>query len=275
MPSEGATTEPPIQHPLLCPDEPPPFRILNSESDAPILLVCDHASRRFPAALGSMGLDPVAQNCHLAWDIGAEAVTESVAKSLQVTAVLAGYSRLVVDCNRNLMDPSAFLEFGDGVIIAGNRRIGQEEKARRAEEIYWPYHRALDEEIARLSGVGEKPLMVAIHSFSPVLDGVSRPWEIGVLWDTDRPTAKTFIAGFRAAGFVVGDNEPYSGKAPADFTIDHHAEGANLPHVGLEIRHDLISQPEGAARLATVLTDIVAGCAKAFSNRGDRQPTNV
>lgn len=275
MPSEGTTTESPLQQPLLAPDEPSPFRILNSEASAAILLVCDHASRRFPKALGSMGLDPVAQICHLAWDIGAGAVTEAVAESLQVTAVLAGYSRLVVDCNRNLMDPSAFLEFGDGVIVPGNRRIGQNEKRRRAEEIYWPYHRALDGQIGRLTDSGVKPLMVAIHSFTPVLDGVSRPWEIGVLWDTDRPTAKTFIAGFRAAGFAVGDNEPYSGKAPADFTIDHHAEGAELPHVGIEIRHDLISQADGVARLAAVLENIVAGCGDAISNRGGKQPKSA
>lgn len=258
MPSEGTTNKSPTQQRLLAADESPAFRILNPAATAPLLLVCDHASRQIPRALGSMGLDPVARICHLAWDIGAGPVTESLAASLEVTAVMASYSRLVVDCNRNLMDPSAFLEFGDGVVIAGNRRISQWEKDRRADELFWPYHRAVDGEIARLSAVGDKPLMVAIHSFSPVVDGVPRPWEIGVLWDADRPTAEIFIDGFREAGFFVGDNEPYSGKAPADFTIDHHAEEAGLPHVGIEIRHDLIGQPEGVARLAAVLAKILS-----------------
>lgn len=267
MPSEGATKEPTTRQPLLGPGEPPAFQILNPAAAAPLLLVCDHASRVIPQALGSMGLDPVARICHLAWDIGAGPVTETLAASLNVTAVMANYSRLVVDCNRNLMDPSAFLEFGDGIVIEGNRRISQQEKNQRADELFWPYHRAIDGEIARISALGEKPLMVAIHSFAPVVDAVSRPWEIGVLWDADRPTAEFFIDGFREAGFFVGDNEPYSGKAPADFTIDQHAEEAGLPHVGIEIRHDLIGQPEGVARLAAVLETILSDLA-AIKNDG-------
>lgn len=257
MPTEGAPLKPPISRSLLQVDEPQPFQVRNPTAETPVLLVCDHASRLIPQSLGSLGLDPGALICHLAWDIGAGAVTEQLAESLGVTAVLAGYSRLVIDCNRNLMDPGAFLEFGDGVVVSGNRGLSQNDKDRRAQEIYWPYHRALDAEIARLSAAIRKPLLVAIHSFTPVFNGESRPWEIGVLWDTDRPTALTFIEGFRAAGFLVGDNEPYSGKAPADFTIDHHAEGQELPHVGIEIRHDLISQPAGVAALEAVLRQII------------------
>jgi hypothetical protein len=108
---------------LLADDEPLPFVVMNGESTLPILLICDHASRRFPAALGTMGLDPVARRCHLALDIGAGALTERLANSLSATAVLCEYSRLVVDCNRQLMDPSAFLEFGDGVVVPGNRNL--------------------------------------------------------------------------------------------------------------------------------------------------------
>ena len=61
---------------------------------------------------------------------------------------------------------------------------------------------------------------------------------MGVLWDQDRVTAKIFVHDLREAGYLVGDNEPYSGKAPQDFTIDHHAERGNLPHVGIEIRQE-------------------------------------
>lgn len=256
MPTEGSTSSNSDKD-LLRADEPLPFTILNPDSTRPVLLVCDHASRRFPAAVGDLGLDAAAMECHLAWDIGAGAVTEWVARELDVTAVLAGYSRLVVDCNRNLMDPSAFLEFGDGIVIPGNRGLTQAEKDRRASELYWPYHYAIDVEVRRLSGVQYPPVIIAIHSFTPVLDGIRRDCEIGVLWDADRRTAEIFIQGFDDAGFVVGDNEPYSGKAPMDFTIDHHAEAANLPHVGLEIRHDLIRDRQGVSRIASVLAEIV------------------
>jgi len=242
---------------LLAADEPVPFAVLNAAATLPMLLVCDHASRRFPAALENMGLDPVARRCHLAWDIGAGALTEHLAASLGTTAVLAQYSRLVVDCNRDLFDPGAFLEFGDGIVIHGNRNLQQAQKDQRASEIYWPYHYAIDVELKRLAAFDDTAAFFAIHSFTPVLNGVSREVEIGILWDADRDTAEILIDGFRRAGFKVGDNEPYSGKAPQDFTIDHHAEDAGLPHVGIEIRQDLIDDQAGVVAMGEVLHDII------------------
>lgn len=256
MPTEGSTSEHDTDD-LLGADEPLPFKVLNPDATRPVLLVCDHASRRFPEGVGDLGLDPAALRCHLAWDIGAGAVTERLAGSLGACAVMAEYSRLVVDCNRHLMDPSAFLEFGDGVIVQGNRALPQAEKDRRAREIYWPYHYAIDVELRRLSEIDYPPVVFAIHSFTPVMNGVSRKWEIGVLWDADRPTAEIVIDGFRQHGYTVGDNEPYSGKAPMDFTIDHHAESAGLPHVGIEVRQDLIDHDEGVERIAAILDEIV------------------
>ena len=257
MPTDGTDNNNAAQR-LLADDDPVPFIIMNGKSVSSILLVCDHASRRFPAALGTMGLDPVALRCHLALDIGAAALTERLANTLSVTAVLCQYSRLVVDCNRQLMDRSAFLEFGDGVIVAGNRNLHPEEKKARADEIYWPYHNAIASQVERLQAAGRPPIFVAVHSFTPVLNGESRPWEIGVLWDTDRITAEIFVHDLREAGFHVGDNEPYSGKSPQDFTLDHHAELIGLPHVGIEIRQDLIDDDEGVQKICKVLQRVIA-----------------
>jgi len=253
---------------LLGPDEPVSFNVLNPDLTAPMLLVCDHASCRFPYSLGTLGLDSPARRCHLAWDIGAAALTASLSESLGVTAVLAQYSRLIVDCNRNLYDPGAFLEFGDGVVIHGNRSLNAEQKDRRATEIYWPYHEAIAAELKRLDASDESTSFCAIHSFTPVLNGVPREVEIGILWDTDRPTAKFMIDGFRDAGFKVGDNEPYSGKGPQDFTIDHHAEEAGLAHVGIEIRQDLIADDAAVQRMAAVLGKILSSMPK----RSERDP---
>ncbi len=247
---------------LLSADEPGPFKTLNPLDEQPILLVCDHASRRFPKSLGDMGLDPFARRCHLAVDIGAGALTESLAASLGVTAVLAQYSRLVMDCNRELLDPGAFLEFGDGVVVPGNRNLHQSDKDLRAEVLYWPYHKAIDQQVQRLRNIGPGPAFIAIHSFTPVMNGESRPWQMGVLWDTDTRLKEIFLEGFSAAGYHVGDNEPYSGKAPQDFTIDHHAEAIGLPHVGIEIRQDLIDDAAGVAEVAALMHQIIASIPK-------------
>jgi predicted N-formylglutamate amidohydrolase len=267
MPTEGTDKIP--TEPLLAGDEPQPFVIRNPEATAPILLICDHASRRFPAVLGSMGLDPVARRCHLALDIGAGALTEKLAESLGVTAVLCEYSRLIVDCNRQLMDPGAFLEFGDGAVIPGNRNLHQGEKDVRADEIYWPYHNAIEAQIERLRQQDVEPVFIAIHSFTPVMNGESRTWEMGVLWDQDRLTAEIFVHDLREAGYLVGDNEPYSGKAPQDFTIDHHAERIGLPHVGIEIRQDLIHHDDGVQVIAGIMHKIIASLPARL------KPTNI
>jgi predicted N-formylglutamate amidohydrolase len=242
---------------LLTTEEPGPFKVLNPLSEIPILLVCDHASCRFPLALGDMGLDPFARRCHLAVDIGAGPLTEKLAASLGVTAVLAQYSRLVVDCNRQLMDPSAFLEFGDGTVIPGNRNLHQADKQLRADVLYWPYHGAVDSQVKRLQQLGTPPAFIAVHSFTPVMNGEPRHWEMGVLWDTDTRLRDIFLEGFTAAGYLVGDNEPYSGKAPQDFTIDHHAEEIGLPHLGIEIRQDLIDDEAGVDQIAAVMRKII------------------
>jgi predicted N-formylglutamate amidohydrolase len=255
---------------LLAPDEPGPFRVLNPLAELPVLLVCDHASHRFPKSLGDMGLDPFARRCHLAIDIGAGPLTEKLAASLKVTAVVQNYSRLIVDCNRQLMDPGAFLEYGDGIIVPGNRNLHQEDKDLRASALYWPYHVAIDEQIERLASVGPPPAFISIHSFTPVLNGESRAWQIGVLWDKDEQLREIFLEGFRAAGYYTGDNVPYSGKAPQDFTIDHHAEEIGLPHIGIEIRQDLVDDEEGIAEIAAVMHRIIASIPDRINTKDER-----
>ncbi|NNC77972.1 MAG: N-formylglutamate amidohydrolase, partial [Woeseiaceae bacterium] len=159
---------------LLAPDEPPPYFVMHPEAEQPILLVCDHASCRFPESLGDLGLDPFARRCHLAIDIGAGSLTEFLADALGVTAVVAQYSRLVVDCNRNLMDPGAFLAYGDGILVPGNNSLRQSDKDARATAIYWPYHGAIDEQLGRLAATGKAPAFISVHSFTPVLNGEAR-----------------------------------------------------------------------------------------------------
>jgi len=254
-PTSDKHTKVPVQ--LLSGDEPGPFQILNPLAEFPVLLVCDHASCRIPKSLGDMGLDPFARRCHLAVDIGAGPLTEKLATSLGITAVLAQYSRLVMDCNRQLMDPSAFLQFGDGILVPGNRNLHPIDKDLRAEALYWPYHEAVDKQVQRLRNLGPVPSFIAVHSFTPVMNGEVRPWEMGVLWDTDTRLRDIFLKDFTAAGYLVGDNEPYSGKAPQDFTIDHHAEEVGLPHLGIEIRQDLIDDDAGVEAIAKVMHEII------------------
>ena len=246
---------------LLTSGETAPFIVRNEASNHPVVLVCDHASDRFPRSLGSMGLDHATRQSHLAIDIGAEAITERLAEQLGVTAVICQYSRLIIDCNRDLMDFDVFLESSDGVVVRGNANLSEDDKDKRAKEIYWPYHHAIEAQIDRLKGQGVAPIFISIHSFAPVMDGKARPWEMGVLWDEDSVTAELFLRELSSAGYIVGDNEPYSGKGSRNFTIKHHAERNALRNASIEVRQDLVDDKEGIKLMANVLQKVIGSAA--------------
>lgn len=241
---------------LLAADEPAPFELAAGGPRHPALLVCDHAAARIPAALGTLGLAPAKLADHIALDIGAAALTKALVQRLQVPAVLTAYSRLVVDCNRRLIDPSAFPEWSDGVEVPGNAGLGHAERELRAETLYWPYHHAVRDQLAALESLAPAPVLIAIHSFTPMMDGAPRPWQVGILWDKDPRVPVPLMEQLRQVPDLhVGDNEPYSGKHPADFTVDHHAEAEGLPHVSIEVRQDLIITDEGVDRWAALLAE--------------------
>ena len=239
---------------VLGPDDPPPFDILQTQPSRPALLVCDHASNRVPAKFHNFGVSAEVMLTHCAIDIGAGEVTRLLSRSLGLPAVLAGYSRLVVDCNRRLDDPTAFPASIDGVEVPGNYNLTHADRQARADALYWAYHHAVRDQLGVLESMAKAPALIAIHSFVPIRGGQRRPWDIGVLWDKDPRMPRALIEGLRKIpDLVVGDNEPYSGKHIHDFTIDHHAEAEGLPHVSVEIRQDLIETQEGAEHLAEIL----------------------
>lgn len=230
--------------------------LFEAEAQFPLLLACDHASAHIPAELNNLGVAEARLNEHIAWDIGAGAVAKELGRLLRVPVVEACHSRLVVDCNRNLDDPSAFPAVSDGVSVPGNADLSAEERQARANAFYWPYHHGVRDQLRKLERMAAAPALIGVHSFTPHMDGFNRPWHLGALWDKDNRIAVPFIRHFEdCPDIVIGDNEPYSGRHPADFTLDHHAEAEGLPHLGLEIRQDLISNDEGVARWSVVIAD--------------------
>lgn len=244
---------------LLAVHEPAAFTLWRPAQARPLLLACDHASARIPASLGDLGVPPGHRLTHIAWDIGAGELSLQLARRLAAPAILAGYSRLVVDCNRPLDDAGAMPASSDGVEIPGNLGLDEAARSLRADALYWPYHRAIAAELAAAGGPGLSPVLIAIHSFTPVMHGKQRPWHVGVLWDHDPRLAVPLLAALREErDLVVGDNEPYSGREPPGFTIDHHAGQAGLAHVALEIRQDLLATPAGIAEWAGRLHRVLA-----------------
>lgn len=236
---------------LLAPDEPAPYELIERPAGRRVVFVCDHAGNRVPRALGTLGLAPEYLSDHIAIDIGAADVARRLAARFDASAVLGVYSRLVVDLNRDLDDVTAFPRISDGVRIPGNANLDRRAKSRRARSLFKPYHEAIGALIRARTDAELAPVFISIHSFTRRMNGLERPWHVGILWDKDPRLPLPLLAALRAEhSIVVGDNEPYSGRHPADFTVDHHAEAAGLAHVGIELRQDLLLGEDGRTEWA-------------------------
>jgi predicted N-formylglutamate amidohydrolase len=237
------------------------YEIVAGGAGTGLILLCDHASNALPPEYGSLGL-PAAQFArHIAYDIGARDLTLGLAARLGAPAVLSRFSRLLIDPNRGLDDPTLIMRISDGAAVPGNREVDEAERQRRIARFHVPYHRAVAGAIGAVRGQGITPLIVSIHSFTPVWRGWPRPWHVGILWDRDERIASAMIRGFAAqGGLVVGDNEPYHGALEGD-TLNTHGTVPGLPHALIEVRQDLIAAKTGVdewvERVARVLEPIM------------------
>lgn len=239
------------------------LEVIDGNYDAGMVLLADHAMSRLPPEYGSLGLDQAAFQRHIAYDIGIEGLTRSLAARLDVPAVLCGFSRLLIDPNRGEDDPTLVMRISDGATIAGNHPITPQEWHHRLETYHRPYHQAVDLTIAKTAQkCGKAPLVLSLHSYTPAWKGVARPWHAAVLWDTDHRAVTPLLDMLRAdADMLIGDNEPYDGALKND-TMYRHCMRSGIPHALLEVRQDLIGDDNGidawADRLAPIFSRLNA-----------------
>ncbi len=241
---DSGRAEPP---PRPGPEDAAPYEGFNPDGAAPLLLVCDHASRLLARRLGTLGLSDAELARHIAWDIGIAEVTRGLARRLDAPAVLSRFSRLAIDPNRALDDPTLIPQISDGVVIPGNQGLSPGDIQARIEAFHRPYHGAIERGLDALVARGPAPAVVSMHSFTPVMKGVERPWQIGILWDADPRLSRPLMARLRAQGVTVGDNQPYTARDGHGYTLFEHAAPRGLAHVLIEVRQDLIDTHHGAA----------------------------
>lgn len=235
-------------------------RVLAGRADAGLIVICDHAENTLPNEYGSLGLPESELRRHIAYDIGAKGVVERLAKLLDVPAVLSRFSRLLIDPNRGVDDPTLIMRLSDGAIIPGNRTLTSEEREKRIAQWYRPYHSAIDRVIDEARAHHPHPVLLSVHSFTEVWRGNIRPWQVGILWDADDRVAGPLIDTLVAEGdLLVGDNQPYTGKLRGDCMWSHGTQ-RGLPHALIELRQDLIrddaGQDQWAQRIARVMAKI-------------------
>ena len=242
-----------------------PVETVAGALDAGALLICDHASNALPPGYGTLGLPAHAFARHIAYDIGAAALTRALAKRLEAPAVLSTFSRLLIDPNRGADDPTLVMRYSDGAIVPGNAHVDAAEIAFRRERFWAPYRETVAATLEAMLATNEPSALISIHSFTPVWRGKARRWKVGVLWDRDDRIPGPLL---RALGeepdlhaHGIGDNEPYDGALAGD-TIDAVATARGLANALIEVRQDLIADAAGAEgwadRLARLLRPILA-----------------
>jgi predicted N-formylglutamate amidohydrolase len=233
--------------------------VVAGAADAGLVVVCDHARNAFPPGYGTLGLPEAQLKRHIAYDIGAEAITRHIAAQLGVPAVMTHYSRLLIDPNRGEDDPTLIMRLSDGAIVPGNRDLDAAERTRRIVHFYRPYHAAIGRVLDQCLDTGVTPAILSIHSFTESWKSVPRPWHAGVLWDNDPRMAKPLLDALYAEGdLIVGDNQPYVGGLEGD-TMWQHGVSRGLAYGLIEVRQDLIRDAAGQQAWGERLTRLMRG----------------
>lgn len=234
------------------------FRQIGAPTPGGIVCVVDHASNAVPADM-DLGIPAHLFKEHIAVDIGTEAIAETLARTHAIPGHIAAVSRLVCDLNRDETAPGLVPEASDGHSISGNVGAIREERLNR---FHRPYHTALADWLA----AAEPKLILSLHSFTPRLatSDAARPWEVGVLYNTDDRAARIAIPMLAAQGLNVGDNLPYSGR-DLNYTMNRHAEAHVRPYLGIELRQDLVQTSQDHARWAALLSNIAQRVASALA----------
>ena len=236
---------------LLGPGDPEPAIVTNRGGFSPFLLIGDHAGRAIPRRLGDLGLPPAAMDLHIAWDIGVSGLGRRLAVQLDAAFIEQAYSRLVLDCNRKVGAPDRAPAVSDRVAVPGNVGLSEADLAAREREIYAPYQDAIA--AALDARAGRPAFLVSLHSFTPALQGIARPWRMGVLHRNDSALSRAMLALLKAElGDAAGDNQPYAMDG-TDNTVPLHADARGLDYLELEVRQDLLADAAGQDAAASLI----------------------
>lgn len=250
---------------LLSPIEAPAARVLNAHGPTPAVLVCEHASRFVPAALDGLGLDDIAARSHAAWDIGALDVAIELMGALDAPLVQSRVSRLVYDCNRPPEREDAMPKVSEVFVVPGNQGLTDEQRAQRVRDVYQPFRSALAQ---TLDARPRPPVLITIHSFTPVYNGKTRSVELGILHDSDDRAARIMLDHAASCGLKVALNEPYSPVDGVTHTLREHGISRGLPNLMIEIRNDLVDTPAGVNRIVGKLAPVLAATIQTVTAAG-------
>ena len=173
-----------------------------------LFLSCEHGGNEVPQELQPCfaGHADVLKT-HRGLDIGALDLFHRLAPLAEETTS-ATLSRLCIELNRSEGHRQLFSKY------TGSLDPQRKEELLVFHRSYW---KSFIERIQERIATGDEVMHVAVHSFTPVLDGVVRQVDIGLLYDPARSNERSFCMAWRKAlairmpELVIRMNQPYKG----------------------------------------------------------------
>jgi len=202
-----------------------------------LLITAEHASRCVPPAFADclVGQDKLLDT-HRAWDVGTAELAAELSARLRAPLLMGEITRLLVDLNRCEHHRQCFSDW--------SRRLDRERKAQLLDRYHRPYWRRFGEHVERTNRL----IHLACHSFTPILHGVVRSTDLGLLYDPQRAPEREWARGLleclrrKFSGLRVHANQPYRGTSNG---IGQQYRGRSKPHrlisVELEINASLVT----------------------------------
>ena len=228
-------------------------------SSLKLLIVADHASNYIPKKYDNLGLTKKDISTHKAYDLGVKDLAINLSNKFNSELVLGEYSRLLIDCNRGMNDPTLISVISDRKLILGNKKITKKEQIYRIKKIYKPYHDKINKKIL------EKKInvIISLHSFNQIFKGRKRFLEYGILSNEDRRLSDLIIKELMKKNNFVGDNEPYKGSLIGD-TLYKHALKRGIYHSLIEIRNDLLSNVKKIDQVSNLMYRVINNSIKSL-----------
>lgn len=198
-----------------------------------IVITCEHASHYIPKAYSHLfvgGEDIV--KTHRGWDPGAFTIAKFLAKHLEAPLFIHKPNRLLIEVNRSIGHKQLFSEFSE--------KLSESVKNELITTYYRPYRDEVEAKISRLVGEGNEVLHLSVHSFTPIVNGIERSVDIGILFDDNRANELGFSSIWKAMlqellpELTVMFNCPYQG-ADDGFTTYLRTRFLDHQYMGIEL----------------------------------------
>jgi len=236
----------------------PAVQVINESAGGPIVLVCEHASNRIPAAFNHIGISRSALQSHAGWDIGALALSIALSNRLSSPLVASTVSRLVYDCNRAPDSTTAIVPRSETENLPGNQNLNQAQRSQRIETVYHPFSQALSDLLDRRQAQGISTCLVTVHSFTPIFHGQVRTVELGVLHDSDSLLADLILSiATKHTTLAIERNQPYGPSDDVTHTLQKHAIPRKMANVMLEIKNDLLLDTASVEKISDSLSPLL------------------